>query len=171
MKISIKLSLLHILICLSSLNGYAQTGKIRTGDKIPQLSITSETYGNVSTEDTKGKVVLISLFATWCPPCQKELADIENILYPKYKNNNDFMLLVVGREHTDEELKRYNSKKNFTFPLYPDPERKVFSLFADQNIPRAYLFGKDGKLVYTSSGYSTEDFSKLMDRIEIEINK
>lgn len=45
-------------------------------------------------------------------------------------------------------------------------KREVFSLFADQSIPRAYLFGKDGKLIYTSTGYTPEEFQKLMDTIE-----
>ena len=75
-------------------------------------------------------------------------------------------MLVIGREHTDADLTKYNARKKFTFPLYPDPKREVFSLFADQSIPRAYLFGKDGKLIYTSTGYTLEEFQKLMDTIE-----
>lgn len=108
----------------------------------------------------------MSLFATWCGPCQKELAEVQTTLYPKYKDNENFRLLVIGREHTDAELTKYNTRKKFTFPLYPDPKREVFSLFADQSIPRAYLFNKEGKLIYTSIGYTPEEFQKLMDSIE-----
>ena len=75
-------------------------------------------------------------------------------------------MLVIGREHTDEDLQKYNERKKFTFPLYPDPKREVFSLFAEKSIPRAYLFGKDGKLIYSSVGYTAEEFQKLMKTIE-----
>ena len=75
-------------------------------------------------------------------------------------------MLVIGREHTDEDLKKYNECKKFTFPLYPDPKREVFSLFAEKSIPRAYLFDKNGKLIYASMGYTAEEFQKLMETIE-----
>lgn len=109
---------------------------------MPQFTLNSNIYGQVTPSDLKGKVVLVSLFATWCGPCQKELAEVQSTLYPKYKDNENFRLLVIGREHTDADLTKYNVRKKFTFPLYPDPKREVFSLFADQSIPRAYLFGK-----------------------------
>lgn len=154
------LTMLLIAVC-----GHAQTEKIAIGDPMPAISLNSEIYGDITPADLKGKVVLISLFATWCPPCQLELAEVEKTLYPKYKDNPSFRLLVIGREHTDAELKKYNERKKFSFPLYPDPKRKVFSLFADQTIPRAYLFGKDGKLIYTSSGFKKEEIQTLMKKI------
>lgn len=107
----------------------------------------------------------MSLFATWCGPCQLELAEIEKTLWAEYKDNKDFVLLVIGREHTDEQLKAYNERKKFTFPLYPDPKREVFSLFAEKSIPRAYLFNKEGEAVYTSIGYEKEEFGYLMNAI------
>ena len=116
--------------------------------------------------DLKGKVILISLFATWCGPCQKELADVQSMLWPRYKDDKNFVMLVVGREHTDEQLQKYNERKGFTFPLYPDPKREVFSLFAEKTIPRAYLFGKDGTLIYSSIGYTAEEFQNLINSIE-----
>ena len=157
------------LIWMGVLAASAQdTGKekISLGDAMPAITLSSEIYGKVTPADLKGKVVLVSLFATWCGPCQIELAEVQKTLWPKYKDNKDFKLLVIGREHTDAELKKYNERKKFSFPLYPDPKREVFSLFADQTIPRAYLFGKDGKLIHASIGYTKSEFQELMADIE-----
>ena len=74
--------------------------------------------------------------------------------------------MVIGREHTDEQLKAYNERKKFTFPLYPDPKREVFSLFAEKSIPRTYLLNKEGEAIYTSIGYDNEEFNHLMNTIE-----
>lgn len=142
-----------------------QAQELQVGDAMPKFELDSSVYGSIKPADLKGKVVLVSLFATWCGPCQMELADVQSKLWPKYKDNKDFVMLVVGREHTDEQLQKYNERKKFTFPLYPDPKREVFSLFAEKSIPRAYLFGKDGKLIYSSMGYTAEEFQKLMETI------
>ena len=103
---------------------------------------------------------------TWCPPCKKELAAVQQTLSPKYKNNKDFVLLVIGREHSDADLQKYNEKKGFDFPLYPDKDRAIFGAFAKNLIPRGYLVGKDGKIIYTSKGYTDEEFAELMTKIE-----
>ena len=143
-----------------------QAQELKMGDTMPKFELNSTVYGDIKPADLKGKVVLVSLFATWCGPCQKELAEVQSTLWPKYKDNKDFVMLVIGREHTDEQLQKYNERKKFTFPLYPDPKREVFSLFAEKSIPRAYLFDKSGKLIYSSVGYTEEEFKKLMETIE-----
>ena len=145
---------------------WGQAQELKVGDIMPKFELKSSVYGDIKPADLEGKVVLISLFATWCVPCQKELAEVQSTLWPKYKDNKDFVMLVIGREHTDAELQKYNERKKFTFPLYPDPKREVFSKFAEKSIPRAYLFDKDGKLIYSSIGYTQEEFLHLLKAIE-----
>lgn len=161
-----------MMLCLMLVAVMAmQAQELKVGDALPKFELKSSVYGDVKPADLKGKVVLVSLFATWCGPCQKELAEVQSTLWPKYKDNKNFKMLVIGREHTDEDLQKYNERKKFTFQLYPDPKREVFSKFAEKSIPRAYLFDKDGKLVYASVGYTAEEFQKLMETIESALKK
>ena len=160
------LAALLVSLQMSAQNDKPARAELALGSDMPSFTIESSVYGKITSADLKGKVVLINLFATWCPPCQKELAEVQQDLWPKYKDNKNFKMLVLGREHTDADLEKYNQKKGFTFPLYPDPARGVFSKFADQTIPRTYLYGKDGKLVYSAIGYSPEEFAKLMEAID-----
>lgn len=165
---------LLLSVVLMSLNLSAQNTEdtlVKNGDEVPAFTLNSEKYGTVNSKDLKGKVVLISIFATWCGPCQKELAEVQSTLWPKYKDNKDFVLLVVGREHTDAQLEKYNEKKGFTFPLYPDPKREVTSKFAKQYIPRAFLVDKEGKIIYNSVGFTEEEFQKLMTTIDEALQK
>jgi peroxiredoxin len=140
------------------------SGLIYTGNPMPEFTIVSDDGTLTPSSVFAGKVILINMFATWCPPCQLELADMEATLWPKLKDREDFVLLVIGREHSDAELAKYNEKKGFTFPLYPDKNRKIFSLFATQSIPRSYLVDKSGKVIYTTIGYEKDEF-KRMQRI------
>lgn len=158
--------LLAVMFFTVSLVAQQKGKELALGSEMPQFSLNSSVYGDLNSADLKGKVVLVSMFATWCGPCQLELAEIEKELWPKYKDNAGFKLVVIGREHTDAQLADYNRKKGFTFPLYPDPKRGAFSKFAESTIPRAYLYDKEGKLVYSSIGYSKDEFAKLLKAIE-----
>ena len=139
---------------------------VKVGDSMPAFTLHSTVNGTVSSEDLKGKVVLINIFATWCGPCQSELAEVQKTLWPKYKDNKDFCMLVIGREHTDDQLTEYNKRKGFTFPLYPDPKREVTGKFASQYIPRSYLIDKEGKVISATVGYKKEEMDKLMKEID-----
>lgn len=138
---------------------------VKVGQAMPAFTIVSDNGKTISSTELKGKVVLITFFATWCPPCQKELPEIQKQIWDKYKNNKNFRLLVIGREHNDAELTKYNEKKGFTFPLYPDKNRKIFGSFAQNLIPRNYLIDKDGKVIYTSKGYTSEEFTQLQNKL------
>lgn len=142
---------------------------VKVGDAMPAFTIVSDDGKELKSATMKGKVVFINFFATWCPPCQKELAEIQDTLWPKYQHNKDFVMLTIGREHTDADLSTYNEKKGFTFPLYPDKSREIYNLFAKSLIPRSYLIGKDGKVLYTSVGFNDTDFATLMKKIESAI--
>lgn len=139
---------------------------VKEGEQMPAFTIVSDNGTKLASSSMKGKVILVNFFATWCPPCQKELAAVQETLWPKYKDNKNFELLVIGREHTDADLQKYNEKKNFTFPLYPDKSRAIFDAFAKNLIPRSYLVGKDGKIIYATKGYTDEEFAELMNKIE-----
>lgn len=144
----------------------AEREKVSTGDRIPSFSLKSDNYGSLDSEDLNGKVTLICFFATWCPPCQLELAAVQQELVPLLSENESFSLVVIGREHSDEELEEYNKKKGFTFPLYPDPDRAVFSLFADKSIPRSYLVDENLKVVDMALGFEKDHFDKMKDKIK-----
>lgn len=165
-----KALLLCAIALASSFASFAQETKegdiIQKGDAMPAFTLHSEVNGTVNSADLKGKVVLINIFATWCGPCQKELAEVQQTLWPKFKDNKNFQMLIIGREHTDEQLTAYNKRKGFTFPLYPDPKREVTSLFATSMIPRSYLIDKEGKVIEASMGYSEEMMTKLIKLIE-----
>ena len=124
---------------------------VKEGQQMPAFTIVNDNGTQVPSSSLKGKVILVNFFATWCPPCQKELAEVQKMLWPKYKDNKDFVLLVIGREHTE---------------LYPDKNRAIYGAFAKNLIPRSYLVDKTGKVVYATKGYSDEEFAELMKRIE-----
>jgi peroxiredoxin len=169
----IVLLLTFLMIAASTIKSQEQeedTDKVKTGDAMPAFTIVSDNGKQTPSSEFRGNVVLITMFATWCPACQIEMAEIEKSLWPKFKDVKDFSLLAIGREHSDAELAEYNTTKGFTFTLYPDKDRKIFDLFAVQFIPRTYLINREGKIIYMTMGYSEDEFRQLERIIEKALN-
>ena len=138
----------------------AATSLIHVGGLTPDFEVTDSDGATFSMANAKGKVVVINFFATWCGPCMMELPHIEE-LWTDYRDQDKFALLVIGREETMETVREFRSKKGFSFPIAPDPDRDVYSLFAKESIPRTIVVSADGVVVYSQLGFVEEDMDEL----------
>jgi peroxiredoxin len=145
------------------------TTYIFEGDPAPNFTATTLDGKEISIEKLKGKVILINYFATWCGPCLFEMPYLESEIYKKI-DNEDFVLICVGREHTAEELVKFKEEKGFDLPMAPDPKREIYSKFAKMMIPRNFVIDRDGKVIYQSIGYEKEEFNKMIIIIKDELN-
>ena len=139
---------------------------VKVGDTAPDFSFATETGQTKKLSEMKGKVVWINFFATWCGPCRQELPHLQKEVYEKLKNNKNFELIILGREHSWEEINKFKTDNKYNMPFYPDNGRKVFSLYAKQNIPRNFIIGKDGKIAVSSSGFNEKGFAEIIDKVE-----
>ena len=139
---------------------------VKVGDTAPDFSFATETGQTKKLSEMKGKVVWINFFATWCGPCRQELPHLQKEVYEKLKNNKNFELIILGREHSWEEINKFKTDNKYNMPFYPDNGRKVFSLYAKQNIPRNFIIGKDGKIAVSSSGFNEKEFAEIIDKVE-----
>jgi len=147
------------------------TNILKTGSDMPEFTLTGIDGKTVSSDDLYGKVVLINFFATWCAPCNMELPVMEKEIWAKYRNNPDFVLLIVDREEKIEKVKAFVEKKKWTMPFYLDEKKEVYSLFATKFIPRNYLFDREGTLVLNSKGFEREDMKVLDLEIGSQLSK
>jgi len=159
-KVSIIISLLLVTVSIS-LAQTDQTTLIKTGSKAPSFVCTTIDGKTVDISKSKGKIIMINFFATWCGPCNTELPVLQKNIWEKYRDRSDFILIILGREHTKEQVKAFVESKKFTMPFAPDPDRKIFSLYATQNIPRNVIVGKDGNILFQSTGYDEKEFKEL----------
>jgi len=162
---------LIIIISLACISSQAQDQftLAAIGSQVPEFSFEIRPGEVQKISDYRGKVVQITFFATWCGPCREELPHINREIYLKYAENKEFFLLVLGREHKWAEVNKFRKGQKFQMPLYPDPGRKIFSLFAGQNIPRNFLIDRNGKIIFASVGFNDQDFSNLKNEIEKQL--
>lgn len=141
------------------------------GQQVPEFSYITLNNDTINISDLKGKVVFMNFFATSCPICLKELPFVEKEIQEKYKDNENFELIVFGREHVADEMIAFKEKFGYSFNVVPDPGRKIYSLFAEKYIPRNIVLDREGKIIYQATGFNEEEFSKLKQVIEQELNK
>jgi len=140
------------------------------GQEAPAFTCTTVDGTVIDSHEMRGRVIWINFFATWCPPCKKELPVLQEKIMEKYGENPDFVLVVLGREHSMEEMKEFAASTGLQLPFAPDPERGIFSLYAESTIPRNVIIDRDGKISYQSIGYTEEEFSKLGDHLKSLLN-
>jgi peroxiredoxin len=117
------------------------------------FSLTSLDGKTYSLDGLRGKVVLLNFWATWCPPCRKEMPDMQKLyteLAPK-----GFVVLAVSDEKRDV-VEKFLADKNYTFPVLLDDGRKVHESFDVEGIPKSFLFNREGKIVGQAIDMRTE---------------
>ncbi|MFA6126487.1 MAG: TlpA disulfide reductase family protein [Bacteroidales bacterium] len=164
--------LLFLMILVSVMHpAFSQTAKdtanlLKVGSDMPEFALKSIDGKTLTSDDLYGKIVLINFFATWCPPCNQELPLVEKDIWAKYKDNKDFILVIIDREEPLDKVKPYVEKKKWTMPFYLDEKKEVYLKFATRFIPRNYLFDKEGRLVLVSMGFKKEEFETLKKEID-----
>jgi peroxiredoxin len=97
-----------------------------------------------SLQGLRGKVVLVNFWATWCPPCRKEMPDLD-MLYQQFKDQG-FLILAISDEDISK-VQPFIAQQHTTYPILLDPGRKVHELFQISGIPKSFVYNRDGKLV------------------------
>jgi peroxiredoxin len=163
-----KQSLLVLTLLFLTANLFAQDEYtfVKKGDTAPNFSIEMQDGTTKQLSDLKGKVVWVNFFATWCGPCRVELPHLEKEVYNKFKDRDDFEVLVIGREHDWATVNKFKTDNNYELPFYPDPKREIFSKYAKQNIPRNFIIDKEGKIAVVSIGFNKDEFKKIILKVD-----
>ena len=148
-----------------------KTTLIAVGQNVPEFNYITLENDTININELKGNVVFINFFATSYPICMKELPFVESDIWAKYKDKSDFKLIAFGREHVADEMISFKEKTGYTFNIVPDPGRKIYSLFAERYIPRNVILDREGKIIYQATGFDNEEFVRLKDILEKELNK
>lgn len=108
----------------------------------------------ISLSDLRGKVVLLNLWATWCPPCRAEMPSMQE-LYTKL-NSRGFEILAVAAptppRETIDKITDYVAENGFSFPILIDDQFEVNNIYGTGSIPTSYVINTRGELIARLTG-------------------
>jgi peroxiredoxin len=122
---------------------------------------------NVKDYSKKGKIVIISFWATWCTPCKKELNNI-NELYEEWKTKYDIIVVAVSIDNARNvmKVKPYVDGQAWPFDVLLDVNSDMMRAMNVVNPPHTFLLNKDGNIVYSHTGYLEGDEFSLEEKIK-----
>lgn len=141
-------------------------------DVIAAIDFTlTDQYGNEHTlSQYKGKVVFLNFWATWCPPCRKELPDIEELYHEYGENKGEVVILGVANPKSKDnintrELDRdgvisFLEENGYTFPVVFDETGEILAKYYVSVFPTTFIIDKEGNIIGYAAGMLTKDIMK-----------
>ena len=179
-KIIIMLSLMTLIVAFTPAQDAPPMSAIqeklwKAGFGIPQQAMDAPEFSaedmdgrEVSLSSLKGKVTLLNLWATWCPPCRAEMPSMEK-LYQELKDSN-FTILAISTptppRETREKIVDFINENGYTFPVLIDDSREVSNLYGSGSIPTSWIIDAEGKVLARFVGAMEWDSELMLEVFE-----
>lgn len=130
-------------------------------------------YGNEhNLSDYKGKKIFLNFWATWCPPCKKEMPDIEE-LYNEYNLNKDDVVILgvaspnLGREGDEQHIKDFLIEEGYTFPVVFDEGGSLVMQYGLYSFPSTFIIDEEGNIIkYVPGSMSKSTMKKIIQEVK-----
>jgi thiol-disulfide isomerase/thioredoxin len=133
----------------------------------PELNLEDLAGNPVSLTDHLGSVVLVNLWATWCPPCKEEMPTLQ-AFYEKYKDDG-FVLIAIDQEETRDVVQPFVDEYGLTFPVWLDIDWLAQKEFNTSNLPSSYVIDRKGQVrLMWIGGISKKNLEKFVPDIITE---
>jgi len=117
----------------------------------PALSLTDMAGNSADLANYRGQVVLVNLWATWCPPCKEEMPALETF-YRKHADDG-FAIVAVNDGDPTADVVKFVKDYGLTFPVWLDPTYiATEKAFKTLNLPSSFVINRDGQIVLSWVG-------------------
>lgn len=132
----------------------------------PDFTVFKSNGTRVKLSDFAGQPIILNFWASWCPPCKREMPIINN-QYAISKNSVVFMMvdLVDGQRETQAKGQKYYDSQGYSFPIYFDNEKQAARQYNTSSIPITFFINSNGKIVKTHRGEISKQ--QLADAIRL----
>jgi peroxiredoxin len=137
----------HVSVSLEDAQYVAAVAQVKATDKVrahADFTLDDLSGQPWTLSALKGKTVLVNFWATWCPPCRKEMPDLQQ-LSTEFRDRG---LVVIGiSDEPATKVQPFVTQHAYTYTMLLDPGRSVNDLYKIDGIPKTFLYDRRGRLV------------------------
>lgn len=122
------------------------------GQQAPDFTLQTADGKSVSLSSLRGRPVLLNFWATWCPPCQAEMPEIEKFYRQNNKKFNLVAVNLTSSEKSVEQVNKFLQAGGYTFPVLLDKEGAVAGRYAVRYIPTSFFIDARGVIQMEYTG-------------------
>jgi thiol-disulfide isomerase/thioredoxin len=151
------------LFLTATLAGNSLAAGVKAGDSFPDLA-GFKLEGKLP-EGTKGKVVLVDFWASWCEPCKQSFPVMEE-LHKRYADRG-LVIIAINVDENRPDMEAFLKKNVATFAVLRDANQKLVEKAGIATMPSSFLLDRDGKVRFTHTGFRGAETKKKYEE-EIE---
>lgn len=161
--------LIILMILIGSMSifsspGNTETPIVKVGQPAPSIEGKTPDNRDFSLNSIKGKIIIINFWASWCPPCRKELPYFAE-LYNELKIKG-VEIVAVNIDTTLSKAEKFLSSLDIPFTVVLDPKQEIVTQYRPPAMPTSYIIDREGIVRYIHEGYSKKDQSLFKSEIE-----
>ena len=135
------------------------------GDRAaPSIEMQTFKGARVRLSDYQGKIVLLKLWASWCPDCVASFTSLEG-LQRQYKAKG-FEIIAVSVDAERKDAERFLKTRPYQLTGMFDPRARVAAAFGASGIPTTYLIDRRGRVRFSHEGLAASDDEEYRRQID-----
>ena len=137
---------------------------IRRGGVAPDFTLEDLSGNKVSLSDYRGRLVLVNIWASWCPPCRSEMPELQRAY--EATGADGLVILAVNALNQDDlnDVQAFAAEQNLTFPILLDSEGAVTVAYRAGTLPTSVFVDRTGKIYLVQIGPMTQQFVESVVR-------
>ncbi len=115
--------------------------------------------------EARGKLTMVNFWATWCPPCRRELPSMQRLW--EQLRDEGFTMYAINIGEDEEAIFPFllSTGVELTFPILLDARSEVIKQWPVVAIPTTFVLDRDGRIVYRAVGGREWDDAKLVEQL------
>jgi len=138
--------------------------RLMPGESLSELILPGLDREDPEISQLKGKVVVLNVWATWCPPCRRELPSLQRL--GERLDSERFAVLGLSVDDDKHHPREYLIDREIELISYIDLDMSIASQLGAQVFPDTYLIGVDGRLLMNIEGEREWDSPQVIVALE-----
>ena len=115
------------------------------GQTAPVFTLADDRGRTVSLAQYRGEIVVMNLWASWCPPCRAEMPDLQR-LSQSYRGRG-LAIVGVNEGESPERARAFAGALHIAFPIWIDDQQRYGRVYAALGLPTTVIVGRDGTVL------------------------